>query len=57
MWLCYKLLNIYTTQYDKLSEYLNKRVNVLNRPESLTLDFDEDDLPLEGNEEVKFEPE
>ena len=57
MWLCYKLLNIYTTQYDKLSEYSKKRVNVLDRPESLTLDFDEDDLPLEGDEEVKFEPE
>ena len=23
----------------------------------LTLDFDEDDLPLEGNEKVKLEPE
>ena len=57
MWLCYKLLNIYTTQYGKLSEYSKKRVNVLDRPESLTLDFDEDDLPLEGDEEVKFEPE
>ena len=56
-----KLLHIYTTQYDKLSEDSRKRVNVLDRPESLTLDFDEDDLPpmppLEGDEEVKLEPE
>ena len=52
-----KLLNVYTTQYDKLSEDLKKRVNVLNRTESLTLDFDEDDLPLDHNEEVKSKSE
>ena len=54
-----KLLNIYTTQYDKLSKDLNNRINVLNKPE--ILDFDRDDLPpmlvLEGDEEVKSEPE
>ena len=38
-----KLLNIYTTQYDKPSEDSKKRINVLNRPEMLTLDFDEHD--------------
>ena len=52
-----KLLNIYTTQYDKLSEDSKERVNVLNRPEMLNLDLDEDDLPQEGDEEVKLEPE
>ena len=56
-----KLLNICTTQYDILSEDQKKKINVLNRPENLTLDFVEDDLPpmppLEGDEEVKLEPE
>ena len=55
--LYYKLLNIYATHYDKLSDDSKKMVNVLNRPEVLTLDFDEDHLPLEGDEEVKLEPE
>ena len=36
-------------------------VNVLNRPEMLTLDSDKDELPpipaLKGDEEVKIEPE
>ena len=36
---------------------MKKRVNILSRPKMLTLDFDEDDLPLEGNEKVKLEPE
>lgn len=40
--LYYKLLNIYATHYDKLSDDSKKMVNVLNRPEVLTLDFDED---------------
>ena len=40
----------------KLSEDSKKRVDVLHKPEMLTLDFDEDDLPLEGDEEVKLEP-
>ena len=56
-----KLLNIYTTQYEKFSESQKKRINVLNRSENLTLDFVEDYLPpvppLEGDEEVKLEPE
>ena len=56
-----KLLNICTTQYDILSEDQKKKTNVLNGPENLTLDFVEDDLPpmppLEGDEEVKLEPE
>ena len=50
-----KLLNVYTTQFDNLWEDQKKRINVLNRPENLTLDFDEDDftsmLPVEGDEE------
>ena len=50
-------LNIYTTQYDKRLEDLKKRVNFLNKPQSLTLVFDKDDLPLEGDEELKLEPE
>ena len=58
-----KLLNIYTTQYFKLLNDQKKRINVLNRPENLTLDLylDEDHLPpvspLEDDEEVKSEPE
>ena len=39
-----KLLNIHETQHDKLSEDVKKRISVLNRPENLTLDFDEGDL-------------
>ena len=35
---------------------MKNRVNVLNRPEELTLDLNED-LPLEGDDEVKLEPE
>ena len=42
-----KHLNIYTTQHDKLSEDSKKKANILNKPIMLTLDFDEDDLPLE----------
>ena len=49
-----KLLNIYTTQYDNLSDDQKKKINVQNRPESVTFDFDEDDLPpmppLKGDE-------
>ena len=57
-----KVLNIYTTQYEKFSEYLKKMVNILNKAEILIPDFDRDDLPsistlLEGDEEVKLESE
>ena len=52
-----KLLNRYTTQYDNISKGLKKRLSVLNGPEMLILDFDEDDLLQKGNEEVKLEPE
>ena len=56
-----KLLNIYTTQFYNLLVDQKKRINVLNRPENLTLDFDEDDLwpmpPLKCDEEVKLEPQ
>ena len=55
-----KLLNRYKTQYNKnkLSEQDNKKeINVLKRPENVTLDFADDDLPpilaLEDDEEVK----
>ena len=54
-----KLLNIYTTQFYNLLVDQKKRINVLNRPENLMLDFDKDDLwpmpPLKCNEEVKLE--
>ena len=53
----YKRLNIYATLYDKLSEDSKKRVDVLNRPEILNFNFNKDDLPQEGDEEVKLEPE
>ena len=56
-----KLLNIYKTQYNKnkLSEQDNKKkINVLKRPENVTLDFADDDLlpilALEEDEEVKW---
>ena len=39
------IFNIYKTQYKKLSEYQKNSINVLNRLESLTLDFIKDDLP------------
>ena len=59
-----KLLNRYKTQYNKnkLSEQDNKKkINVLKRPENVTLDFADDDLPpilaLEDDEEVKWKPE
>ena len=56
-----KLLNIYTTQYENLSEGQKKKVNVLNIPENLAFDFVECNLPpmppLERDEEVKLEPE
>ena len=55
-----KLLHIYKTQYNKnkLSKQDNKKkINVLKRPENVTLDFADDDLPpilaLEDDEEVK----
>ena len=57
-----KVLNIYTTQYEKFSEDLKKMVNILNKAEILIPDFDRDYLPsistlLEGDEEVKLESE
>ena len=57
-----KVLNIYTTQYEKFSEDLKKMVNIPNKAEILIPDFDRDDLPsistlLEGDEEVKLESE
>ena len=55
-----KLVNIYTTQYDKLTK-AQKRIKVQNRPENLAtdlyLDENEDDLlpilALEDDEEAK----
>ena len=57
-----KVLNIYTTQYEKFSEDLKEMVNILNKAEILIPGFDRDDLPsistlLEGDEEVKLESE
>ena len=53
-----KLLNRYKFQYDKFSEDSKKRVYVLNKPEMLTLNIDDDDLsPLEADEAVKSELE
>ena len=52
---------MYTTQYNKTYRRFEQRVDVLNKPETLTLDFDEDDLPplwpLKHDEEVMLEPE
>ena len=55
-----KLVNIYTTQYDKLTK-AQKRIKVQNRPENLAIDLcldeNEDDLlpilALEDDEEAK----
>ena len=56
-----KLSNVYTTEYDKLSEDQKKRINVLKRLENVALYFVEDDLPsvpaLEADKEVRLEPE
>ena len=58
---CDNLLNIYATRYDKFSENLKKRINVLNKPDMLILHFDRGDLPpvpaVEDDEEVNVEPE
>ena len=51
---------MYTTQDVKLSEDQKEKINVLNRPEDLALDFFEDDLlpmPPLGDEKVKLELE
>ena len=49
---------MYTPQYEILSKDQKEKVNVLSRPENLTLDFVEDDLPpmppLEGDKEVNL---
>ena len=55
-----KLVNIYTTQYDKLTK-AQKKIKVQNRPENLAIDLyldeNEDDLlpilALEDDEEAK----
>ena len=60
-----KLVNIYTTQYDKLTKTQKKRLKVQNMPENLPADFyldpDENCLPpmppLEDDEKLKLEPE
>ena len=52
----YTLLNIYITQYNKLTEDQKKTASVPDRPENLSLGFSEDDSPpVEGDEEVKLE--
>ena len=61
-----RLINIYATGYDKLPIAQKKRINILNRPEILTLDLylhayqDEGNLPpipplKDDEEEVKSE--
>ena len=53
-----KLLNIYTAQNNELPVDQKKMINVLNRPENVTLGFIDDELaPLEGDKEGKLEPE
>ena len=52
----------YETQYHKLKKSQKKRIKVQNVPDNLPIDLyldeDVDDLPpLEGDEEVKLEPE
>ena len=53
-----KLLNIYKTQYDKLTKARKKEIKVQNVPENLPIDLYLDDLPpLEDDEGLKSEPE
>ena len=53
-----KLLNKYETQYNNLPGNKKKMINVINKPGMLSPDCIEYDLaPLEGDEEVKLEPE
>ena len=53
-----KLLNIYKTQYDKLTKARKKEIKVQNVPENLPIDLCLDDLPpLEDDEGLKSEPE
>ena len=53
-----KLLNKYETQYNNLPRNKKKMINVINKPGMLSPDCIEYDLaPLEGDEEVKLEPE
>ena len=46
---------MYTARYNYLAEDIKKTIPVLNKPEMVSLDFIEDDLPpmtmLEGDEE------
>ena len=46
-----KLLNIYKTQYDKLTKAHKKRLKVQNMPENLPIDLylDEDEYDLAPN--------
>ena len=41
----YDLINIYKTQYNQLADDFKKMIIVLNKPEMLSLDFTEDNLP------------
>ena len=57
-----RLLNIYKTQENKFSEDQKEKINVLNKPENVTITLIEVDLspmppppPLEDDEEVKSE--
>ena len=57
-----RLLNIYKTQENKFSEGQKEKINVLNKPENVTITLIEVDLspmppppPLEDDEEVKSE--
>ena len=60
-----KILNVYKTQYYKLTKAQKKRKKVRNMPKNLSINiyFDEDEedlspIPLiKGNEEVKLQPE
>ena len=60
-----KILNIYKSQYDKLTKARKKRIKVQNLPENLSIDLhldeNEGNLPpihaLEGDEDSKLEPE
>ena len=53
-----KLLNIYKTQYDKLTTARKKEIKVQNVPENLPIDLYLDDLPpLEDDEGLKSETE
>ena len=60
MYLLNYMISFYNSKWYSTGDHIEK-VNVLNRPENLTLDFNESDLSpmlvLKGDQKVKLESE